>query len=48
MTCQISIARPDFITCQAVFLAYMVVLKKKGNVGVAAVLIIFTATAKIL
>ncbi|TFY68743.1 hypothetical protein EVJ58_g833 [Rhodofomes roseus] len=33
---------------QVVFLAYMVVLKKKANVGVSAVLIILTAFTKVL
>lgn len=32
---------------KAVFLAYMVVLEKKANVGVSAALIVFTAAVKI-
>lgn len=36
------------ILCQTVFMAYMVVLKKTVNVGLAAFLIVFTAIVKLL
>jgi hypothetical protein len=36
------------ILAQAVFLAYMVVLKKTANVGLAGFLIVFTAIVKLL
>ncbi|KAF8957250.1 hypothetical protein BDZ97DRAFT_1707127 [Flammula alnicola] len=36
------------ILAQAVFLAYMVVLKKSANVGLAAFLIVFTAIVKLI
>jgi len=36
------------MSIQAVFLAYMVVLKKKANVGISAFLIAFTAVVKVV
>jgi hypothetical protein len=37
-----------FLYIQAVFLAYMVVLKKTVNVALAALLIAFTAVVKVM
>ncbi|KAK7048413.1 CBM1 domain-containing protein [Favolaschia claudopus] len=36
------------ILSQAVFMAYMIVLKKTANVALAAILVVFTATVKLL
>jgi hypothetical protein len=43
----VMITDPDAIT-QVVFMAYMIVLKKSVNVGLSAVLVVFTAIFKIL